>query len=101
MEWFIMDICGFVCIFFTYFTLAVVDMGVIFFSIKDDLFRGDMIAIIHVLIFNAIIFIISAAHIKCMTTNPGTIPQKKLHLNYNKLPDNTKNLISELNSEFE
>lgn len=94
MEWFIKDLCGYICIFFTYFTLAVVDMGVIFFSIKDELLNGDVGAIIHAIIFNSIIFIISASHIKCMTTDPGTVPFKKLHLNFSKLPDQTKNLIA-------
>lgn len=32
-EWCVKDICGYVCVFFTYFTLFVVDMGVVFFSL--------------------------------------------------------------------
>ena len=34
MDWFVRDICGYICIFFTYLTLTVVELGLIFFSLK-------------------------------------------------------------------
>lgn len=89
MEWFVRDICGYICIFFTYFTLTVVDLGVLFFSLKNRLLRGEALAWTHALIFNCIIATIVTAHVRCMTTNPGTLP-KQTSLNYKKLPERTK-----------
>ena len=84
--WFVIEACGIVCVFITYFTVFTVQLGFIRLGIWEELLEGSKWAIFHLLVFHYNVFMIYASHFKCMTTEPGVLPRDYEELDANRLP---------------
>jgi hypothetical protein len=65
--WFIIDLCGIICVILTYAIVLVVDATLVFVGVWTELKRGEWPAIVHVIIMQTISAMIFWAHAKCMT----------------------------------
>ena len=84
--WFVIEACGIICIFITYATVFIVQLGMIRIGIWEDLLKGSYWAYLHLLIFLFNVAMIIASHFKCMTTEPGFLPKDYDELESQKLP---------------
>lgn len=94
------DCCGMFCAAFTYFTVVFVYIGFIRIGIWEGLVEGNLISLLHYLVFQYNCFMIFWSHFKCMTTQPGLLPQGVMSLNYEKLPKGITNVIDQTGSRM-
>ena len=96
MVWCVKDLCGYVAVFFTYATLLVVDFSFVRVGIWYELRTHPVWAYTHCFLFQALIALISTCHLKCMFTNPGTLPRNYQYLNIQRLPENLTEMLLKL-----
>lgn len=95
--WFITNDCmGGFCAFITYLIVVVVQIGFVRIGIWEGLMEQERWAYVNLAVFMTTCFLIFWSHFKCMTTEPGCIPQKLMTLNYAGLPDHMKQIIVQL-----
>lgn len=73
---FVCDPCGIVCFCVTYCSLAYADYCVLYHVLRPAL-GGSMWLIVHALLFNLSLFMMTFAHLKAVLTDPGHVPLPK------------------------
>ena len=78
--WLVIECAGLVCALLTYVIVLTVQIGMIRVGVWEGLRKGELSAIIHLVVFQYHCIMIYWSHFKCMTTEPGVLPK-----NYNTL----------------
>ena len=78
--WLVIECARLVCALLTYVIVLTVQIGMIRVGVWEGLRKGELSAIIHLVVFQYHCIMIYWSHFKCMTTEPGVLPK-----NYNTL----------------
>jgi len=83
MKSYIKDPCGIFCIILTYLCVIYADYVVINHIILKSL-SGSLWGIIHILLFNLIIFLLCFSHLRAVLTDPGLVPLPEVALDFSE-----------------
>ena len=89
------DWCGLACAGMTYFIVVFVYFGFIRIGIWEQLVEGDYKAYLHFVIFQYHCYLIFWSHWKCMTSEPGILPDQKF-ITFNYLPSHLREVIKQV-----
>lgn len=79
-----LDLCGILCLFFTYLIVLYADYVVIFCLIRPVL-KNSISAILNTVAFNLIAFLLSLCHLSAVFCDPGLISLTQFPLKFNGL----------------
>jgi hypothetical protein len=71
--WFVKDICGIICAFFTWFLIGYSQYVTVFVMLLPS--PNNAYCLINAIIFEMLSFLAFASHLKCMLTDPGAVPR--------------------------
>ena len=78
-HWISLDICGWICVIITYFLIFYGSYACTTVVILPY-FGWTLVGLVHISIFNTILFLAAICQIKAMTTNPGAVPKDAIPL---------------------